>query len=166
VVLLGSAPDPRIQNEFVNLKNQLHSSHNDRARLCLTYDEPLSHLIYGGADFILVPSIFEPCGLTQLTAMRYGTIPIVRKTGGLYDTVFDVDDDKERAASQGMEPNGFNFEGADPAGVDYALNRAISGWYEGRDWFDSLCRRVMEQDWSWNRPALDYLEVYHAARKQ
>ncbi|XP_074328864.1 starch synthase 3, chloroplastic/amyloplastic [Apium graveolens] len=165
VVLLGSAPDPRIQNDFVNMANHLHSSHNDRARLCLTYDEPLSHLIYAGADFILVPSIFEPCGLTQLTAMRYGSIPIVRKTGGLYDTVFDVDHDKERAQARGLEPNGFNFEGADAAGVDYAVNRAMSAWYEGRDWFNSLCKLVMEQDWSWNRPALDYLELYHAARK-
>ncbi|KAK9268063.1 hypothetical protein L1049_010502 [Liquidambar formosana] len=166
VVLLGSAPDPRIQNDFVNLANQLHSSHNDRARCCLTYDEPLSHLIYAGADFILVPSIFEPCGLTQLIAMRYGSIPVVRKTGGLYDTVFDVDNDKERAQAQGLEPNGFNFDGADAGGVDYALNRAISAWYNGRDWFNSLCKRVMEQDWSWNRPALDYMELYHAACKK
>lgn len=165
VVLLGSAPDPRIQNDFVNMANQLHSSHNERGRLCLTYDEPLSHLIYAGADFIVVPSIFEPCGLTQLTAMRYGSIPVVRKTGGLYDTVFDVDHDKERAQKRGLEPNGFNFEGADVAGVDYAINRAISAWYDGRDWFNSLCKLVMEQDWSWNRPALDYLELYHAARK-
>ncbi|PQQ03616.1 starch synthase 3 chloroplastic/amyloplastic isoform X2 [Prunus yedoensis var. nudiflora] len=165
VVLLGSAPDPRIQNDFVNLANQLHSSYGDRARLCLTYDEPLSHLIYAGADFILVPSIFEPCGLTQLIAMRYGCIPVVRKTGGLYDTVFDVDHDKERADAQGVEPNGFSFDGADAAGVDYALNRAISAWYDGRDWFNSLCKIVMEQDWSWNKPALDYVELYHAARK-
>ncbi|XP_073025764.1 starch synthase 3, chloroplastic/amyloplastic isoform X1 [Primulina eburnea] len=165
VVLLGSAPDHRIQNDFVNLANQLHSSYNDRARLCLSYDEPLSHLIYAGADFILVPSIFEPCGLTQLTAMRYGSIPIVRKTGGLYDTVFDADHDKERAQGHGLEPNGFNFDGADAAGVDYALNRAISAWYDGREWLNTLCKRVMEQDWSWNRPALDYLELYHAARK-
>ncbi|KAI3966739.1 hypothetical protein MKW92_038736 [Papaver armeniacum] len=165
VVLLGSAPDPRIQNEFVGLANQLHSSHGDCARLVLTYDEPLSHLIYGGSDFILVPSIFEPCGLTQLTAMRYGSVPIVRKTGGLYDTVFDVDHDKERAEAAGYGPNGFSFDGADIAGVDYALNRAISAWYDGREWFNSLCKQVMEQDWSWNRPALDYLELYHAARK-
>ncbi|PON84015.1 Glycosyl transferase [Trema orientale] len=165
VVLLGSAPDPRIQNDFVNLANQLHSTHGGRARLCLTYDEPLSHLIYAGADLILVPSIFEPCGLTQLTAMRYGSIAVVRKTGGLYDTVFDVDHDKERAQAQGLEPNGFSFDGADAAGVDYALNRAISAWYDGRDWFNSLCKTVMEQDWSWNRPALDYMELYHAARK-
>ncbi|KAK8664881.1 hypothetical protein V6N13_084653 [Hibiscus sabdariffa] len=165
VVLLGSAPDPRIQNDFVNLANKLHSSHGDHACLCLTYDEPLSHLIYAGADFILVPSIFEPCGLTQLTAMRYGSIPVVRKTGGLYDTVFDVDNDKARAEAHGLEPNGFNFDGADCGGVDYALNRAITAWYDGRDWFNSLCKRVMEQDWSWNRPALDYIELYHAAKK-
>ncbi|KAF6168146.1 hypothetical protein GIB67_011531 [Kingdonia uniflora] len=165
VVLLGSAPDPRIQSEFVNLANQLHSSHNDRARLILTYDEPLSHLIYAGADFILVPSIFEPCGLTQLTAMRFGSIPVVRKTGGLYDTVFDVDHDGGRAQEQGLEPNGFSFDGADPPGVDYALNRAISMWYDERDRFNFLCKRAMEQDWSWNRPALDYMELYHACHK-
>nr|QOW94462.1 SSS [Lilium brownii var. giganteum] len=165
VVLLGSAPDPRIQNDFVNLAKQLHSSHGDRVRLCLTYDEPLSHLIYAGSDFILVPSIFEPCGLTQLIAMRYGSIPVVRKTGGLYDTVFDVDNDKERAQAQGLEPNGFSFDGADSGGVEYALNRAISTWYDNRQLFKSLCKCVMEQDWSWNRPALDYMELYHAARK-
>ncbi|KAL9236615.1 hypothetical protein vseg_011260 [Gypsophila vaccaria] len=166
VVLLGSAPDPRIQQEFVDLGNQLHNLHHDRARLCLTYDEPLSHLIYAGSDFILVPSIFEPCGLTQLVAMRYGSIPIVRKTGGLYDTVFDVDHDIERANAQGLEPNGFNFEGADQAGVDYAVNRAITCWYDAKEWLNTLRKRVMEQDWSWNRPALEYMELYHAARKQ
>ncbi|XP_037487272.1 starch synthase 3, chloroplastic/amyloplastic-like [Triticum dicoccoides] len=165
VVLLGSAPDHRIQGDFSNLAAKLHGEFDGRVKLCLTYDEPLSHLIYAGADFILVPSIFEPCGLTQLTAMRYGSIPIVRKTGGLYDTVFDVDDDKDRAREQGLEPNGFSFEGADSNGVDYALDRAITTWYDARDWFHSLCKRVMEQDWSWNRPALDYMELYHSARK-
>ncbi|KAB8097019.1 hypothetical protein EE612_025659 [Oryza sativa] len=165
VVLLGSAPDHRIQGDFTNLASKLHGEYHGRVKLCLTYDEPLSHLIYAGADFIVVPSMFEPCGLTQLTAMRYGSIPIVRKTGGLYDTVFDVDDDKDRAREQGLEPNGFSFEGADSNGVDYALDRAITTWYDARDWFHSLCKRVMEQDWTWNRPALDYMELYHSARK-
>ncbi|XP_027922284.1 soluble starch synthase 3, chloroplastic/amyloplastic-like [Vigna unguiculata] len=165
VVLLGSAPDPCIQKDFENLANELHSVHHDRVRLCLVYDEPLSHLIYAGADFVAVPSIFEPCGLTQLIAMRYGSIPVVRKTGGLYDTVYDVDHDKDRAHAQDLEPNGFSFDGSDATGVDYALNRAISRWYEDRNWFDNLCKTVMEQDWSWNRPALDYLELYHVARK-
>ncbi|KAJ1267643.1 hypothetical protein BS78_07G073100 [Paspalum vaginatum] len=165
VVLLGSAPDPRIQGDFANLANTLQGENHGRVRLCLTYDEPLSHLIYAGSDFILVPSIFEPCGLTQLVAMRYGTIPIVRKTGGLYDTVFDVDNDKERARARGLEPNGFSFDGADSNGVDYALNRAISAWFDARSWFHSLCKRVMEQDWSWNRPALDYIELYRSSFK-
>jgi starch synthase len=165
VVLLGSAPDPRIQSDFCRLADSLHGENHGRVRLCLTYDEPLSHLIYAGSDFILVPSIFEPCGLTQLVAMRYGSIPIVRKTGGLYDTVFDVDHDKDRARVLGLEPNGFSFDGADCNGVDYALNRAISSWFEARGWFHSLCKRVMEQDWSWNRPALDYIELYHSAHK-
>ncbi|GJN39488.1 hypothetical protein PR202_gb28610 [Eleusine coracana subsp. coracana] len=123
VVLLGSAPDHRIQNDFCNLANTLHGEKYGRVRMCLTYDEPLSHLIYAGSDFILVPSIFEPCGLTQLVAMRYGSIPIVRKTGGLYDTVFDVEHDKDRARARGLEPNGFSFDGADTNGVDYVLNR-------------------------------------------
>ncbi|KAL5214378.1 hypothetical protein ABZP36_003530 [Zizania latifolia] len=165
VVLLGSAPDPRIQGDFTDLASKLHGEYHGRVKFCLTYDEPLSHLIYAGADFILVPSLFEPCGLTQLIAMRYGSIPIVRKTGGLYDTVFDVDDDKDRAQEQGLEPNGFSFEGANSNDVDYALDRAISTWYDARDWFHSLCKRVMEQDWTWNRPALDYMELYHSARK-
>ncbi|TVU43141.1 hypothetical protein EJB05_09583, partial [Eragrostis curvula] len=192
VVLLGSAPDHRIQNDFCNLANTLHGVNYGRVRMCLTYDEPLSHLIYAGSDFIFVPSIFEPCGLTQLVAMRYGSIPIVRKTGGLYDTVFDVEHDKDRARGRGLEPNGFSFEGADTNGVDYVLNRqaqchptqctefsnvthhtsawysnfrAITAWFDAREWFQSLCKRVMEQDWSWNRPALDYIELYRSAGK-
>lgn len=165
VVLLGSAPDPRIQSDFNGLASQLHNTRGDMARLCLHYDEPLSHLIYAGADFILIPSMFEPCGLTQLIAMRYGAIPVARRTGGLNDTVFDVDHDRERAGYNGIEPNGFSFDGTDAAGVDYALNRALSAWYDARDWFNGLCKQVMEQDWSWNRPALDYMELYHNARK-
>eukprot|EP00897_Mesotaenium_endlicherianum_P010422 jgi/Mesen1/9408/ME000614S08673 len=165
VVLLGSAPDPRHQNEFQGLANQLANSHGNSARFYLSYDEPLSHLIYAACDMILVPSIFEPCGLTQLTALRYGCIPVVRKTGGLNDTVLDVENDRERARALGIEPNGYNFEGADAAGMDYALNRAIDSYYNNMEGWRALQGRVMEQDWSWNKPALDYLELYYGALK-
>eukprot|EP00884_Botryococcus_braunii_P007192 jgi/Botrbrau1/16474/Bobra.0142s0068.1 len=172
-ILLGSAPDPKVQGEFNALNNELRS---ENAAFCFTYDEPLSHLIYAGCDLIVVPSMFEPCGLTQMIAMRYGSIPVVRHTGGLYDTVFDVDNDKGRAAwhMEGSadyihdaveETNGFAFEGTDPMALDYALNRALDTYYNDRDWFHSLAQRVMRQDWSWARPALDYIELYYQAMK-
>ncbi|KAG2438870.1 hypothetical protein HYH02_010668 [Chlamydomonas schloesseri] len=164
-VLLGSAPDGRVQGEFNALRDQLARAYPDRAALIFTYDEPLSHLIYAGSDMFLVPSMFEPCGLTQMIAMRYGTIPVVRKTGGLVDTVYDVDHDEDRARLKGMDTNGFSFEGTDFAGMDYALNRALSVWYSDRALWQSLRRRAMTQDWSWNSPALDYVELYYKALK-
>eukprot|EP00775_Hariotina_reticulata_P004294 gene4294-4546_t len=174
-VILGSAPDPKVQAEFNELANEL--GHGQDAGFVFAYDEPLSHIIYAGADIILVPSMFEPCGLTQMIAMRYGAVPVVRHTGGLRDTVFDVDNDKARAAWEVAgssdfvrdkvdETNGFAFEGADEGGLDYALNRAIDAYYNDRAWFRSLQSRIMRQDWSWNRPALDYVELYYSATKQ
>ena len=79
-----STPNP--QAEFAALAADLAREYPDRARLWFAYDEPLSHLIYAGADVFLVPSMFEPCGLTQMIAMRYGAVPVVRSTGGLPDT--------------------------------------------------------------------------------
>eukprot|EP00890_Picochlorum_soloecismus_P001226 jgi/Picsp_1/2103/NSC_05568-R1_glycosyltransferase family 5 protein len=170
-ILLGSAPDPKVQAEFDGLA-QAHGGEN--AAFCFAFDEPLSHLIYAACDMILVPSMFEPCGLTQMIAMRYGAIPIVRATGGLKDTVFDVDTDKARAAwemegstdweTDGIDAtNGFSFEGTDPGALDYALNRAIDAWYNDPEWIRSLQQRVMTQDWSWNKPAIDYIQLYYAA---
>jgi starch synthase len=94
---------PCMQADFESLAGDLQNQYNDRARLVFSFDEPLSHMIYAGCDLILVPSMFEPCGLTQMIGMRYGTIAVVRKTGGLADTVFDVDDDEDRAEAYGME---------------------------------------------------------------
>mmetsp|Transcript_6307 Transcript_6307/g.21709 ORF Transcript_6307/g.21709 Transcript_6307/m.21709 type:complete len:156 (+) Transcript_6307:132-599(+) len=151
--------------EFNQMADSLGNSYYGMAKLQFSYDEPLSHLIYAGSDMLLVPSIFEPCGLSQLVAMRYGTVPIVRQTGGLYDTVFDCDHDKDRAAAESCEVNGFSFSGADPEGMDYALNRAIDAWYNDRKWYASLQASNMRQDWTWNRPAMDYVELYRAALK-
>ena len=165
VVLLGSAPDPNVQREFEDMANALKQNHFNDAALHLYFDEPLSHLIYAGSDMILVPSMFEPCGLSQLIAMRYGTVPVVRRTGGLADTVFDYDHDHAKAEWEGMTPNGFQFDGTEAHDIDYALNRAIDLFYNDIEKFHALQANCMSCDFSWNRPALDYIELYHAARK-
>lgn len=165
VVLLGSAPDPKVQADFEKLAGDLKTSHWDSAALVFKFDEPLSHLVYAGSDFLLVPSIFEPCGLSQLIAMRYGAIPVVRKTGGLADTVFDCDHDVERAAAAGLEPNGFSFEGQDNASIEYALSRALEKFYNDRQGLNRLQETAMRQDWSWNRPSQEYIELYCALGK-
>jgi starch synthase len=169
-VLLGSAPDPRVQGDFNALAGSMGGPN---AAFCFAFDEPLSHLVYAAADFILVPSMFEPCGLTQMISMRYGAVPVVRATGGLRDTVFDLDNDKERAAwevdgstdykATGDQTNGFSFDMTDTQGLEYALDRALDSYYNDKKWFRSLQERIMRQDWSWNRPALDYIELYYAA---
>ncbi|GFH13657.1 uncharacterized protein HaLaN_09586, partial [Haematococcus lacustris] len=116
-----------------------------------------------GAQFVLLGS--APDGRVQMIAMQYGTVPVVRKTGGLADTVFDVDHEEQRAAAAGMETNGFVFESVDAAGMDYALNRALSMWYSDKAGWRQLVHRVMRQDWSWYSPALDYVELYYKAMR-
>ena len=165
VCLLGSAPDEKVQKEFEEMAHQLKQEHYNTAALHLFYDETMSHFIYSGADMILVPSMFEPCGLSQLIAMRYGTVPVVRRTGGLADTVFDVEHDHAKAAWEGMTPNGFSFDGTDEGSIDYALDRGIDMFYNDIDAFRKLQANCMSQDWSWNRPAIEYIELFHAARK-
>ncbi len=88
VALLGAALDPEIDGQFRLLQQE--TAANPDCRLELTYDETLAHLIYAGADLILIPSLYEPCGLAQMIAMKYGVVPIVRRVGGLADTVFDA----------------------------------------------------------------------------
>ena len=165
VILLGTAPDPTIQQDFDMMFHQLKQNHHDFMAFHLYYNEPLSHLIYAGSDLLLVPSMFEPCGLSQLIAMRYGTVPVVRRTGGLNDTVFDYDVDHKKAEWEGMKPNGFSFDGMDDGAIDFALDRAINLAYDKPKDFRALQANCMSQDWSWNRPALEYIEIYHAARK-
>lgn len=162
-VLLGSAPDPAVQADFDMLAEDLKTQYPDRARLWFAYDEPLSHLIFAGSDMFLVPSMFEPCGLTQMIAMRYGTVPVVRRTGGLADTVFDIDDDVKKAQDVGLETNGFSFDGADTGGLDYALNRGMSLYFSDKEAWTKLAKRAMLMDWSWTNPAQDYIELYHRA---
>jgi starch synthase len=153
--LLGSAPDPRVQADFQRIKNEFEG--NPDVHLWLGYHEDLAHLMYAGADLFFVPSLFEPCGLTQMIALRYGTVPVVRQTGGLADTVFDVD-----TSSKGLaNANGFVFRDADAAGVNYALGRGLRLWYENPEAFARLAKNGMRYDYSWRGPAKDYENIYN-----
>ena len=163
-VLLGSAPDPAHQHEFNALADEMKRKYPGRSGFMFKYDEPLSHLIYAGCDFLLVPSMFEPCGLTQMIAMRYGTVPVVRRTGGLRDTVFDVENDGERSAMTGVPLNGFVFDGTETPDIDYALNRALDAFYDRPRWQSlNLVERTLNLDWSWFEPAKRYEDLYWAS---
>ena len=159
-VLLGSSPDPGINADFWGLKRMLNDSPD--CHLEVGFDEDLAHLIYAGADMMLVPSQFEPCGLTQLISLRYGTIPVVRSIGGLADTVFD----KDHALRPLHERNGYSFESYDAPGLESALGRAIACYYEYPEHFRDLMRNAMRADYSWNHPGQDYLNVYELIRNR
>lgn len=154
-VLLGSSPDPAINHEFWQIKHQLND--NPDCHLELSYNEELAHLIYAGADMILIPSAFEPCGLTQMIAMKYGTVPVVRNTGGLADTVFDAD----YAPKPYHERNGYVFNDFDGRGLESALSRAIGMWNGYPQYFRELMVNGMRYDYSWNHPARHYLNIYN-----
>eukprot|EP00897_Mesotaenium_endlicherianum_P001937 jgi/Mesen1/1771/ME000014S01181 len=157
-VLLGSSPVPEIQREFEAIAKKFER--HAHIRLVLKYDEGLSHLIYAGTDLLVIPSLFEPCGLTQLIAMRYGSIPVVRKTGGLADSVFDVDD----SSIPPQKKNGYSFSAADEQGLSYALDRAFAHYFERPDTWQELVSRAMNMDFSWKESSERYIELYQKAR--
>eukprot|EP01018_Ginkgo_biloba_P034494 Gb_31278 [translate_table: standard] len=153
-VLLGSSPIPQIQREFEAIANNFCG--HPHIRLVLKYDEALSHCIYAASDIFIIPSIFEPCGLTQMIAMRYGSIPVARKTGGLNDSVFDVDDKTIPL----LKRNGFTFSSADEQGVHSALYRAISYYKQKPEWWLELVKKTMKMNYSWDSSAARYEELY------
>lgn len=153
-ILLGTSPIPSISAEFHQLKN--HYLEHPHIRIILHHQEDLAHLIYAGCDMFIVPSLFEPCGLTQMIALKYGTIPIVRKTGGLADTIFDVDFSEKPFE----EKNGYVFDFPDAAGVDSALDRAIQCWFHDQEKWRNLMINGMNVDFSWNKSSNVYLDIY------
>ncbi|HIK29009.1 MAG: glycogen synthase GlgA [Oscillatoriaceae bacterium SKW80] len=158
-VLLGSATEDGINSWFWHEKQYLND--NPDAHLELGFNEELSHLIYAGADIIVVPSNYEPCGLTQMIGMRYGTVPVVRGIGGLVSTVFDWDYDTIHPPEK---RNGFVFFQTDHRALESALDRALDLWYEKREIFNKLAIQGMEYDYSWYNPACEYLKVYDFIR--
>ncbi len=158
-VLLGSTPILSIHQEFEALQAALKN--NENAIVLLDKDEALAHQIFASADMLVIPSLFEPCGLTQLIALKYGTVPIARLTGGLNDTVFDMDTSLKPI----LERNGFTFITPDRKGVEGALNRAISCYKKNPEKWQSLMRNGMRQDYSWKCAATQYLALYQSLRK-
>ena len=154
-VLLGSATEPSINTWFWHEKN--HLNNNPDCHLEIGFNEELSHLIYAGADMIVVPSNYEPCGLTQMIGLQYGTVPIVRGVGGLVNTVFDRDYHSEKLPE---ERNGYVFYQTDNHALESAMDRAIGLWYDYHEEFQSLVTQGMEYDYSWNQPGKTYLGVY------
>ncbi len=153
-VLLGSSPDGSVNNEFWGIKN--HLNENPDVHVEIGFNEQLAHLLYAGSDMVVVPSIFEPCGLTQMIGLRYGTVPIVRAVGGLADTVFD----RDHAHMPYEYRNGYVFDNTDFGAVESAMDRAIGLWYEYPREFRRLVGNGMAYDYSWNHPAEHYLRIY------
>jgi starch synthase len=111
--------------------------------------------MYAGADFLLMPSRVEPCGLNQMYAMRYGTVPVVRSTGGLQDTVVDMGD---------KDGFGIRFNHASVEDIGYSIGRGIAV-YEDKKQMESMRRRMMQIDHSWESAVEEYLEVYRSCSK-
>jgi starch synthase len=125
------------------------------------FDESLAHLVQAAADITLVPSRFEPCGLTQLYAQRYGSIPVVRATGGLVDTVVDATPETIRDGTG----TGFVFQGFDAAGLEHALGRALTA-HDDRAVWPRLVDNAMRRDWSWQASGREYLRLFERVRSR
>jgi len=147
-VILGMG-DPMLEKAF----RQLADKHAGTVSYTGRLDEELAHLIYAGADMLLMPSRFEPCGLSQLIAMQYGTLPVVSRVGGLVDTV--------RGYKQGAQhtATGFFIDKLDENGITRTLQTALTLYGQKEVWL-RLVRNAMRQDLSWDRSATDYLALY------
>jgi starch synthase len=150
LVVLG-AGEERLEGEF----RDAASTWPNRVGVVIGYDEGLAHLIQGGADAILVPSRFEPCGLTQLCAMRYGALPVVARVGGLNDTVIDAN---EMALAAGVA-TGLQFAPPTRAALESAIGRAASLWRDPPAW-RRMQQNGMGADLGWTRPAARYAALY------
>jgi starch synthase len=150
LAILGSG-DSDLEHGF----SAAAAAHQGEIAVEIGYDEALSHLIIAGADIVLVPSRFEPCGLTQLYALRYGTLPLVRRVGGLADTVVDA----TAVTLADGSADGFAFDGDTPPALMSAVRRASALFQERAIWL-RMMRRAMTRDFSWAAAARGYVAVY------
>ena len=147
VVILGTG-DPLLEAKFKELNQD--EKYNKDYRAILQFSEPLARRIYAGSDAFLIPSRYEPSGLTQMIAMRYGSLPIVRATGGLFDTVTD-------------EVTGFTFNNLTHQEVQDCLKRALNFYINNKVMWGKMVKTAMQQDFSWNESAKKYVLLYYKA---
>ena len=148
LVVLGTG-----EYRYEMIFRQYAEARPDRIRSLAYYDEALSHRIYAGCDAFLMPSRFEPCGLGQLIALRFGTLPIVRATGGLKDTVRSFD-------KSGRDATGFVFEDYDVGGLNWGIDYALDTFRNHKDDWNRLVRNAMKEDFSWQSSAREYAALY------
>jgi starch synthase len=155
--ILGTG-EPRYQEMLNGLAHQ----RRDRVGVRLGFSDPLAHQIEAGSDMFLMPSRYEPCGLNQLYSLKYGTVPIVRETGGLADSIRDASPEN---LSNGTA-NGFSFQAYDTDQLEVALRRACDTFNSRRDTWRNLVATGMRQDWSWEQSARQYVSVYQQMQRQ
>ena len=153
LVILGSG-----EKRFEKAARALAKKYPDRMGVSIGYSEPLAHLIEAGADLFLMPSRFEPCGLNQLYSLRYGTLPVVHRTGGLADTVTHTD----AATLKTGKATGFVFENPTLEGLIWAIREGL-GCYAKPDCWGRVRENAMKQDFSWDHNATQYLSIYRQA---
>lgn len=153
-VLIGSGPSEKTEESFKELEKKLDAPMD--IHMQFHHDERIAHKIFAGSDMFIIPSLFEPCGLTQMIAMRFGTIPIARKTGGLADTVRDVNYHNIRRSTA----NGFVFEKPTKASIEKAIDRALEYWEENPTDWQKLVQDALECRFDWQESGAKYLDLY------
>jgi starch synthase len=139
--------------EYEHALGDFAYNHPEKFAASITFSEPLARRLYAGADVFLMPSLFEPCGLAQMIAMRYGTLPLVRETGGLKDTVSGYWDAGENA-------NGFSFKDFDSTGLWNSVNLALELWYQKPEVWAKLRNNALSMNYGWEESAQKYRELY------
>ena len=138
---------------FERLLTEMAGRYPHKVRVQIRYDEVMAHKIEAGSDIFLIPSRWEPSGLSQMYSLKYGTIPVVRATGGLEDTI----DEQPNGGG-----NGFKFWGYNPNDLLDAIKRALGTFQNKEEWF-GMMRRGMAEDFGWDKPAREYVRVYERA---
>ena len=150
-VILGTG-----QKKYHDLYTKLRKKYPKKMGVKLEFNNATAHLIEAGSDFFLMPSLYEPCGLNQMYSLRYGTIPVVRATGGLKDTVFEL-------TASGGKGNGFTFEEYTPEALTETIKRALK-FFKKPEAVDKARVRMMKEDHSWGNSAREYMKMYESAR--